>query len=181
MARALLIIDIQNDYFPGGALPLHAMEAAADNAASLIKRFRSRGDAVIHVQHLSVRPGATFFIPGTPGADIHAAVAPAPGELVVQKNFPNAFRASSLGETLSAGGITELVIVGAMSHMCIDATTRAAFDAGYACTVAADACTTRALQFDGTELPATTVHATFMAALAAPYARIERTAALLAD
>jgi nicotinamidase-related amidase len=67
------------------------------------------------------------------------------------------------------------VIAGAMSHMCIDATTRAAFDHGFKCTVAADACATRALEFGGRTIPARDVHAAFMAALAMPYARISST------
>lgn len=181
MARALLLIDIQNDYFPGGAVPLHEMEAAATQAARLLQHFRARGEPVIHVQHLSVRPGATFFIPGTPGAEHHPMVKPAGNEPVIQKNFPNSFRASALTETLLAREVKELVIVGAMSHMCIDATTRAAFDAGYTCSVAADACTTRMLQFNGEEIAATAVHAAFMAALSSPYARVDTTAGLLTD
>lgn len=181
MARALLLIDIQNDYFPGGAVPLHEMEAAATQAARLLQHFRARGEPVIHVQHLSVRPGATFFIPGTPGAEHHPMVKPAGDEPVIQKNFPNSFRASALTETLLAREVKELVIVGAMSHMCIDATTRAAFDAGYTCSVAADACTTRMLQFNGEEIGATAVHAAFMAALSSPYARVDTAAGLLTD
>lgn len=181
MARALLLIDIQNDYFPGGAVPLHEMEAAATQAARLLQHFRARGEPVIHVQHLSVRPGATFFIPGTLGAEHHPMVKPAGNEPVIQKNFPNSFRASALTETLLAREVKELVIVGAMSHMCIDATTRAAFDAGYTCSVAADACTTRMLQFNGEEIAATAVHAAFMAALSSPYARVDTTAGLLTD
>ena len=181
MARALLLIDIQNDYFPGGAVPLHEMEAAAAQAARLLSHFRARGEPVIHVQHLSVRQGATFFIPGTPGAEHHPLVKPLAAEPVIQKNFPNSFRASTLTDTLLAHEVKELVIVGAMSHMCIDATTRAAFDAGYTCKVAADACTTRALQFQGEEIAATTVHASFMAALSSPYAQVDSTTALLGD
>jgi nicotinamidase-related amidase len=181
VARALLLIDIQNDYFPGGAVPLHEMEAAATQAARLLRHFRARGEPVIHVQHLSVRPGATFFIPGTPGAEHHGMVKPTGEEPVIQKNFPNSFRASTLTDTLLAQGVQELVIVGAMSHMCIDATTRAAFDAGYTCSVASDACTTRALQFNGEEIAAPAVHGAFMAALSSPYARVDSTAALLGD
>ena len=143
MTTALVLVDIQNDYFPGGTMSLENMDAAAANAARLLAAFRERRLPIVHVRHLSVRPGATFFVPGTAGAEIHPAVAPRAGEAVVEKNFPNAFRATDLEPRLRAAGVDHVVIAGAMSHMCIDATTRAAFDHGFKCTVAEDACATR--------------------------------------
>lgn len=180
MTRALILIDIQNDYFSGGAMALEGMEAAAANARLALDAFRDRGLPLVHIQHLSVRPGATFFVPNTPGAEISAAVKPAAGEPLVQKNFPNAFRNTGLLETLRERGITEVYITGAMSHMCVDATTRAAFDLGFACTVLEDACATRALTFKGAAIPAAQVHAAFMAALAVPYAKVLSTRDALA-
>jgi nicotinamidase-related amidase len=175
MSAALVLVDIQNDYFPGGNMALEGMDAAAANAAQLLARFRERGLPVFHVRHLSVRPGATFFVPGTPGAEVHPSVRPAAGEAVVEKNFPNSFRATSLLDQLRGANADGVVIAGAMSHMCIDATTRAAFDHGFKCTVAENACATRALEFGGRTIPARDVHAAFMAALAVPYARIAST------
>jgi nicotinamidase-related amidase len=180
MTTALVLVDIQNDYFPRGSMALEGMDAAAANAAKLLAAFREQRFPVFHVRHLSVRPGATFFVPGTPGAEIHASVRPAAGEPVVEKNFPNSFRGTDLLERLRAAGADTVVIAGAMSHMCIDATTRAAFDLGFKCTVAEDACATRALEFAGRTLPARDVHAAFMAALAVPYARISSTGEILA-
>jgi len=181
MTTALVLVDIQNDYFPGGTMSLENMDAAAANAARLLAAFRERRLPIVHVRHLSVRPGATFFVPGTAGAEIHPAVAPRAGEAVVEKNFPNAFRATDLEPRLRAAGADHVVIAGAMSHMCIDATTRAAFDHGFKCTLAEDACAARALEFGGRSLPASDVHAVFMAALAAPYAKITSTDACLAS
>ncbi len=180
MTTALVLVDIQNDYFPGGKMSLENMDAAAANAARLLAAFRERRLPIVHVRHLSVRPGATFFVPGTAGAEIHPAVAPRAGEAVVEKNFPNAFRATDLEPRLRAAGADHVVIAGAMSHMCIDATTRAAFDHGFKCTVAEDACATRALEFGGRTLPARDVHAAFMAALAVPYAKIAEADACVA-
>ena len=180
MTTALVLVDIQNDYFPSGSMALEGMDAAAGHAAGLLAAFRSGGMPVIHVRHLSVRPGATFFVPGTPGAELHASVRPAAGEPVVEKNFPNSFRGTDLLERLRAAGADSVVIAGAMSHMCIDATTRAAFDHGFKCTVAADACATRGLEFSGRTIPARDVHAAFMAALAVPYARVATTDEILA-
>lgn len=181
MKTGLLLVDIQNDYFPGGAMELVGMERAAAAARTALDHFRDAGWPVYHVQHLSVRPGATFFVPGTPGADIHASVSPGGGERVFQKNFPNGFRGTDLLEALQRDGTGALVICGAMSHMCIDATTRAAFDNGLSCTVLADACATRDLEHDGRRIAAADVHAAFMAALAVPYARVVSSEALIAE
>lgn len=178
MNRCLIVIDLQNDYFSGGAMELIGTDEAARNARLLLDRFRSAKLPVIHIQHIAARPGSTFFLPGTPGAEINAVVAPAEGEAVVVKNFPNSFRGTDLLDLLTARGVEELVICGAMSHMCIDATTRAAFDLGFTCTVAEDACATRDLVFNGNIVPARDVHASFMAALSAVYAKVVATATI---
>jgi nicotinamidase-related amidase len=178
MDTALVIVDIQNDYFPGGKMALEGSVEAADNARRLLAAFRGRGLPVFHVRHLSTRPGATFFVPGTPGADIHSTVAPNPGEPVLEKNFPNAFRGTTLHDDLARTGTKQLVVAGMMTHMCIDTTVRAAFDLGYACRLAHDACATRALAFAGETVPAREVQRSFVAALhglfctAAPAAEI---------
>ncbi len=168
----LVLVDIQNDYFRGGAMELVEMERAADTAAGLLGAFRDAGRPVYFVQHLAIQPGASFFVPETPGVEIHESIAPRDGESLTQKHFPNSFRDTDLAERLRGDGVSDLVIVGAMSHMCIDATTRAAFDLGFTCSVASDACATRDLVFDDRTLPAAEVHAAFMAALSAPYAKV---------
>jgi nicotinamidase-related amidase len=172
MSVALVVVDLQRDYFPGGGMELVGMEKAAGNARLILSAFRDKGLTVVHVQHISSRPNATFFLPGTKGAEIHETVAPVQGEEVVTKNYPNSFRDTNLLDILKAKGIRSLVICGAMSHMCIDATTRAAFDYGFRCVVAEDACATRDLVFKDREIRASDVHASFMAALSVPYALI---------
>jgi len=179
MTTALLIVDLQNDYLPGGAMPLVGSDAAVAQAARLLARFRDDGRPIVHVRHLSVQPGATFFLPETPGAEIHPALHPAPGEPVVEKNFPNSFRDTTLQQQLKELDVDTLLICGAMSHMCIDTTTRAAFDLGYRCSVAADACATLDLEYAGHQVAAVDVHAAYMAALARPFANVDTTGALL--
>jgi nicotinamidase-related amidase len=169
---ALLDIDIQNDYFPGGAMELEGADAAAAKAGSAITRFRKEGRPVIHVRHLSVRPGSTFFLPGTRGAEIHAAVAPQGNETVGEKNFPNRFRGTGLEQTLKAQGVKNLVVAGMMTHMCVDATVRHAADLGYKITLLGDACATRAQSYGGEKVPAKQVHAAFLAALNGFYAKV---------
>jgi nicotinamidase-related amidase len=172
MDTALLLIDLQNDYFEGGAMTLDGADAAVANAARLLARFRVRGWPIMHVQHLSTRPGATFFLAGTRGAGIHAAVAPRAGETVVVKHFPNAFRETSLAESLRERGIARLTIAGMMTHMCVDPSTRAAADMGFACTLAHAACATRAQAFGGRTVAAADVQAAYMAALNGAFARV---------
>lgn len=180
MQRGLIIVDVQNDYFSGGTMELRGMAAAADNCRRLLDDFRQRGAPLFHVQHLATRPGATFFVPGTVGAEINDRVTPLANETVISKNFPSAFRATELQQKLQADGVDTLVICGAMTHMCIDTTVRAAFDLGYRCELIADACATRDLEFGGRKLAAADVHAAFMAALSSPFARIDDTDSWLA-
>jgi nicotinamidase-related amidase len=170
--QALVIIDIQNDYFPGGKMELEGADAAAGNAARALEQFRGKGLPIVHLRHLSVRPGSTFFIPGTVGAEIHDLVRPRSGEKVVEKNFPNSFRATDLDKVLKDAGAKELVVAGMMTHMCVDASVRQAADLGYKVTLLGDACATRAQSFGGESVPARQVHAAFLAALNGFYAKV---------
>ena len=172
MGRALVIVDIQNDYFPGGRHELVGSEQAAANAGRLLDGFRRRNEPVFHVQHVWEGEGAEFFEPGTRGVEIHDAVRPDGDEPVVQKAYPNSFRETDLESRLRDAGVTDLVVAGMMTSMCVDATVRAAVDLGFDCTVVQDACATLDLQFDGRTIPAESVHGAFIAALGDGYAAI---------
>lgn len=169
---ALILVDIQNDYFPGGRFELVGIEKAAENAQHLLQQFRSKQAPIFHIQHLTTHPGATFFLPGTPGVETHVSVAPSATETLIPKHFPSSFRETSLLEQLQAAAITDLVFCGAMSHMCIDATVRLAFDLGFNCTVIADACATRDLEYKGELVKAAEVQCAFMSALTMFYATV---------
>lgn len=169
---ALLLIDIQNDYFPGGKWVLHEPVKAAVQAALVLADYRGRGLPVFHIRHESLQPGAVFFLPGTSGADIHPRVAPAEGERVLLKHVPNAFFGTGLNEELQAAGIKHLTVCGMMTHMCIDTSVRAARDYGYRVTLLEDACATRELEWQGQRLPADTVQKAMLAALNGTFARI---------
>ena len=181
MTQGLLLVDIQNDYFPGGAMELKRMVEAARNARLILDNFREKNLPFFHIKHIATSAAATFFLPDTEGVKINEVVANAGEETVVEKHFPNAFRDTSLLEKLNAAGVKELIICGAMSHMCIDATTRAAFDLGFQCTLIADACATRDLEHEGVQVDAASVHAAFMAALASVYAKVMTTGNFLSD
>lgn len=181
MTTALILVDLQNDYFPGGANPLVGSDAAVAQAKALLDTFRTRSLPRIFIQHLSTRPGATFFLPNTPGAEIHPVLQPRPGEVIFQKHFPNSFRETPLLAYLKENAIDRLVICGMMTHMCIDTTVRAAADLGFPVLLAGDACATKDLSYDGQTIPAHEVHGAFLAALNGSFARVLPSADLLAQ
>lgn len=181
MTRCLLLIDIQRDYFPGGAYPLVEPEAAAGAARSVLDRFRRSGELVLHVVHVSDGPGAHFFLPGSPGLEIHPLVVPIAGERVIEKRRPNSFIDTGLAEILVDAHVDELVIVGMMSSMCVDSTTRSAAERGFDVTVVEDACAAPDLTFGTTTIAGATVHAAFMAALDGSFASVVSSAEFLAE
>lgn len=165
MKAALLLIDIQNDYFPDGSNTLNGSIAASENAKRILEKFRNENMPVIHIRHIALRADATFFLPGTIGAEIHANVSPVISEKVIEKHFPNSFRDTSLLQHLKALEITDLVICGMMTHMCVDSTVRAAKDYGFNCTVIGDACATKDLRYNGHIVKADEVQNSFLSAL----------------
>ncbi|MDD2367324.1 MAG: cysteine hydrolase family protein [Desulfuromonadaceae bacterium] len=175
MSTALILIDIQNDYFANGRMELVGSMEAAGAAALLLKAFRQAGWPVFHIQHVSMQPGASFFLPNTKGSEIHHSVAPLPEETIITKHFPNSFRETDLLEKLRRVEVDSILFCGMMTSMCVDATVRAAFDQGFTCTVAQDACATLNLSFDGETIPARHVHGSFLAAMGAVYAKIRAT------
>jgi nicotinamidase-related amidase len=179
MKTALIIIDIQNDYFPGGRMELVGAEAASQRAQEVLAYFRDHNLPVIHIRHLSTRPTATFFLPDTDGIEIHSSVAPLPGEAVFVKNYPNSFRETPLLEHLRDLRIERLVLAGMMTSMCVDATVRTAFDLGFQNVLLYDAMATRDLSFNGATIPAAQVHGAFLAALESVYGRVTSVAEFL--
>jgi len=180
MNDALVIIDMQNDYFGGGNMELWGIEAASENIKKLLLFYRKRAEPVYHIQHFSNYEGAVFFVPNTLGVEINVLLKPLESEKVIKKYFPNSFRETNLQEELQSANIDHLTVCGAMSHLCVDATTRAAFDLGFRCTLVTDACATRDLTFEGTKIPADFVHGSFMAALSPVYARLKKTEEIIA-
>jgi len=179
MKTALIIIDIQKDYFPGGKYPLVKPLEAAKNAYMLLQCFREHSGHHVHIQHISTEPDATFFISGDRGTDIHDSVAHFEGEPIVYKHEPNSFLNTNLLELLKSWGTERVVICGMMTHMCVDATARAASDLGFQVIVAEDACATRDLKYGDTTIPAEHVHKAFLAALKS-YGKVMKSEQILA-
>lgn len=167
---ALLLIDIQDFYFPGGKMPLVGPEAAAENASRVLATFRAAKRPVVHVRH-------EF----EPGGSIHDAVAPIEGERVFTKTEVSCFNGTAVLAHLRELGVERLVIAGMQTHMCLEAATRAAYDLGFECVVVADACATRDLSYGGTTVPAADVHASTLATLDRTYATVTDTETFLKE
>lgn len=162
---ALIIIDIQNDYFEGGALTLSGAEQAGKNAATLLDIFRTKKLPVIHIQHETLKPEIGFMLPGTRGQEIHSCASPYVEEICLTKHYPNAFWNTALEDKLKELDIAHVVIAGMMTHMCVSTTVRAAMERGFRVTVIQDACATRSLKLGNKEISANTVHETALAEL----------------
>jgi len=171
MAKALLVIDVQNDYFCGGNMKLVEMEKALVQTNKLIAHARENYYKIYFIQHISTKEGASFFIPNTKGVALNNGLERS-DETVITKHYPNSFRETGLDKVLKKEQITELMVCGAMSHMCIDSTVRAGFDLGYKITLFSDACATRDLEFQGGVIPAKQVHNAFMSALGSVFCEV---------
>jgi nicotinamidase-related amidase len=157
----LLLIDIQDFYFPGGKSALVGPEKAAANAAKLLVHFRKEKMLVVHVKHNS-----------EPGGKINDAVKPLPEEKIFTKEAVNCFVGTDLLEYLKSNKTDTLVICGMQTHMCVEAATRAASDLGFKCILIHDACATKDLTFGNKIIKAEDVHYATLATLK-NYAKVE--------
>ena len=172
MSTALLLIDIQNDYFPNGRLPLEKSTEACQKAQEVLQACRAKQMPIIYVQHISTRPDAVHFLPCTKGVEFHPNIQPTKNETIIKKHYPNSFKDTNLLNHLAKNNIKNLIIAGMMTHLCVDATVRAAYDLGFNCTVLSDACATKNLEFNNMLIPAQTVHNAFLAALQPLYSDV---------
>ena len=172
MKTALLIVDVQNDYFPQGKNVLVGSLEASIRINRLIDEFRKKNLEIIYIQHIAQSQTATFFLPGTDGVEIHRNVYPKEEDKLFVKHFPNSFRETGLDEYCKSIEIDTLVIVGMMTHMCIDTTVRAGFDLGYKIIVLSDCCATKDLEIGGVIIKAADVQPAYMAALNGTFAEV---------
>lgn len=177
-AKALIVIDVQNDYFKKGTMPLFGMDEALEQTNKLISYAREKGHQIYFIQHIALKKEATFFRPNTTGVQLHAQL-DIQNDRIIEKNYPNSFRETSLHHELQNNGIKELIICGAMTHMCIDTSVRAGFDLGYNITLSQDACATKDLTFNGRVIGAKEVHESFMSALHGTFCMVEETQTII--
>lgn len=153
-STALILIDIQYFYFPGGDMELSEPEKAAEKAKQLLDFFREKKALVIHVRHEH-----------NPGGEIYKLVTPLESEKIISKKEVNSFLGTGLDDYLKQNHVKKLVLCGMQTHMCLEGATRAGHDLGYDCTVIKDACATRDLKFDDVLTPAIQVHYSTLATL----------------
>ena len=165
MKQALLVIDVQNDYFDGGKMPLSNPESALSNINLLENKFRAQKLPIIYIQHIKHMKNADFFEAGTIGANLHKNLTVDCDDIIIEKHFPNSFLETNLLETLQNLEIEQLVITGMMTHMCVDSTTRAARELGFQPILVSDSTATKALEFDEKLVKSDDVQASFLAAL----------------
>lgn len=154
LRTALLIVDIQNFYFPGDGPGLVNAEQASLTAKEILQVFRDKKLLVVHVRHKSLK-----------GSEIHKNVEPLPNEKVIMKEEVNSFHRTDLLEYLKVNNITRLVIIGMQTQMCLEAAVRAAHDYGFECIVIQEACATRDLRFGGKVVKAEDVQASTFATI----------------
>lgn len=172
MNTALLLLEIQNDYFLNGRIPLERSLEASEKAKLVLHAYREKKLPVIHVQHISTHPDAASLLPCTKGADFYSAVQPAKGEMIIKKHYPNSFKDTGLLNHLIKNRIDHLVICGMTTHLAVDSTVRAAHDFGFSCTVIHDACASHPLEFNHSIISEQNVHSAFLAALQPNYATV---------
>jgi nicotinamidase-related amidase len=175
-ATAIVTIDIQLDYFPGGRFPLFRAGAAARNAALVLAEGRTRGLPIFHVRHEGLDPKGRFLVAGTPGTGLHPALAvPEDGsEPIIVKHRPDSFLGTDLEERLRAIGAGRVVWMGMKSWMCVDTTDRAAKAKGFYNILVEDACAAGWLLHRGLPVFPWSSHRAFMAALGAHHAELAR-------
>ena len=145
MTKALLVIDLQNDYFPGGKFPLWNTDVVLQNIERAIENATAQGIPVIHIQHIanSKMGIATFFNEGTAGANIHPRIlAAAPQAPIVVKEFADSFEKTTLEATLAKLGATELLVCGMMTQNCVTHTAISKAAEKYSVAILVDCCTT---------------------------------------
>jgi nicotinamidase-related amidase len=174
----VVVIDAQREYVDG-ALPLPGVAPALEEIGRLLERARAMQTPIIHIVH----HGKGLFVPGSPGAEIAADAAPAPDEAVVAKSLPNAFASTDLTDRLHALKRPAIVLVGFMTHMCVEATARASIDLGLRAAVVASATATRDLPdpLTGAVIAAAEVQRNALAAMADRFAAVVPNVAALVD
>jgi nicotinamidase-related amidase len=151
---ALLIVDIQNFYFPGDDPGLVNAEPASLIAKEVLEIFREKKQLVVHVRHKAAK-----------GFEIHKNVEPLPGEKVITKEEVNCFQGTDLLEYLKSYNISRLIIIGMQTQMCVEAAVRAGHDFGFDCVVISDACATRDVMFKDKIVNAEDVQTIIMATI----------------
>jgi nicotinamidase-related amidase len=179
MATALLVIDVQNEYVTGG-LPIAfpPVEGSLARIADAIDAAVVHGLPVVLVRHAEGDPTGGIFVTGTPGWELHEVVASRPHDVVIDKTLPGSFTGTGLADWLAQHDVDHVVVLGYMTHMCVDTTSRQAMHLGLEVTVLDDATGTIDIADD---LPASLVHRVELGVLGDGFATVTSTDAWIAS
>ena len=174
MKKALIIIDMQNDYFAGGKMALVGIDEALSNTLHLIEFAKEKKYEIFFIEHIAQRANASFFLPKSEGVKLHQTLNIQDGSIIT-KHYPNSFRETILMQELENKEIKNLIVCGAMTQMCVDTTVRAGFDLGFHIELVTDACATKDLVFNDEVIQAQDVHNAFMASLDGIFCEVKTT------
>jgi nicotinamidase-related amidase len=173
MPSALLVIDVQDEYFSGG-LPVSHPTGSLDNILAAMDAAHDRGVAVVLVRHTSP-PGGPFFQVGAPQWNLLPQVMERPHDLLLDKHLPGSFTGTNLEEWLRQRGINEVVICGYMTQVCCDTTSRQAFHRGFTVQFLSDATGTLDIKNEAGSVTAEELHLAILVTQAMRFAKVVST------
>jgi nicotinamidase-related amidase len=138
MKRALLVIDVQNEYFLG-KLPVTHPPGSLENILAAMDAAQAMGVPVVVIQHTAIQEGSPVFVKGSMGWGLHLEVFTRPRALYFEKHLPGSFTNTNLEAWLFAQGLDTVTICGYMANMCCDTTARQAMHLGFNVEFLADA------------------------------------------
>ena len=162
MNRALLVIDVQNEYFTG-ALPITHPAGHLEQILRVMDAAKGRVPTVV-IQHTFAEPDKPFFRKGTSGWELHPEVASRPHDALFEKNLPGSFTKTGLEDWLRERGISTVTIAGYMTHMCCDTTARQAVHRGFNVEFLSDATGTLPLSNSAGQVTAEELHRSILCA-----------------
>jgi nicotinamidase-related amidase len=143
VSKALIVIDIQNDYFPDGNYPLWNTEVVLERTELAIEAAKAKNIPIVLVQHVAASPTSPFLRAQTQGVEIHPRIrSAAPDAPVVVKTFADSFEKTEFQTTLDKLGVDELLLCGMMTQNCITHTAISKSADGYKVSILGDCCTT---------------------------------------
>ncbi len=162
MGRALLVIDVQNEYFTG-ALPITHPAGHLEQILGVMDAAAGRIPTVV-VQHHFPQLDKPFFQRGSHGWELHPEVAARPRDLLVEKTLPGSFTNTPLDAWLRGRGVDTVTIAGYMTHMCCDTTAREAVHRGFGVEFLSDATGTLPLSNAAGDVTAEELHRSILCA-----------------
>ena len=172
--RALLVIDVQNEYFTG-KLPITYPAGSLENVLSAMDACCKRGLPVVVIQHTSPQPDAAVFRRGSKGWELHAEVAARPHDVLIQKSLPGSFTHTELEHWLHHRGVDTVAISGYMTQMCCDTTARQAMHLGFAVEFLSDATGTLAIKNEAGEISDEQLHRAILVTQQMRFSRVMKT------